>query len=240
MPHRRTDVSKDKGDLSPICFARVAWQRGASISARILRFFLGRRPSELRQDSFDAKFGTDTERSEVLVHLSIQSPNYVHGMRYEASSADTCERTIASLEIEFPRFTFVDLGCGKGRPLIIAAQHGFLKVVGVEFARELVERCHENIAKTRIGNAEVLHLDVCDYRFPLTPLVVYMFNPFDAKIMARVLQNLRGSYEQFPRSIRIIYVHTGNPEIFALFRNESWLKPVSEEKGVRLYRSVTE
>src|ERR1017187_10494658 len=208
MPHRRTDVSKDKGDLSPICFARVAWQRGASISARILRFFLGRRPSELRQDSFDAKFGTDTERPEVLVHLSIQSPNYVHGMRYEASSAETCERTIASLEIEFPR--------------------------------ELVERCHENIAKTRIGNAEVLHLDVCDYRFPLTPLVVYMFNPFDAKIMARVLQNLRGSYEQFPRSIRIIYVHTGNPEIFALFRNESWLKPVSEEKGVRLYRSVTE
>ena len=87
MPHRRTDVSKDKGDLSPICFARVAWQRGASISARILRFFLGRRPSELRQDSFDAKFGTDTERPEVLVHLSIQSPNYVHGMRYEASSA---------------------------------------------------------------------------------------------------------------------------------------------------------
>ena len=224
----------------PIRFARVTWRRGASIPARILRFFLGRRAGEVREDSFDGKFGTDTERPEVLVHLSIQSPNYVHGMRYEASSAETCERTIASLEIEYPKFTFVDLGCGKGRPLIIAARYGFLKIVGVEFARELVEACRKNIARTGISNAEVLHLDVCDYRFPPTSLVVYMFNPFDARIMARVLENLRESYEQFPRSIRIIYVHTGNPEVFALFRNESWLKSVSEEKGVRIYRSITE
>jgi SAM-dependent methyltransferase len=207
-------------------------------AAQMMHWFRGRFPGRGRDDSFDATLGTDTERPEVLVHLSIESPNYVHGMRYEASDTEMCDRTIGSLGIDPPGFTFIDLGCGKGRPLIVAARHGLGKLVGVEFAGELVEVCRANLAKVGIANAEVVHLDVCDYRFPLTPLVVYMFNPFDAKIMERVLRNLHQTYEQSPRDIRMIYLHTGNPEIFALFRQQTWLDAVSEEKGVRVYRSV--
>jgi SAM-dependent methyltransferase len=218
------------------------WRRtrvAFSLLVRNIGRVLGMGVDEPREDSFDLNLGIDTARMEVLVHLSIESPNYVHGMRYEASPADVCERAIAQLAIDYPEYTFVDLGSGKGRPLIIAARYGFRKMEGVEFARELVDGCRENLAKQGIQNAELLHRDVCGYRFPAGPLVVYMFNPFDAEIMGTVLGNLRASYRESPRDIWIIYVHTGNPEIFAQFLDEKWLVPAHQEKGVRIYRSVS-
>jgi predicted RNA methylase len=99
-------------------------------------------------------------------------------------------------------FTFIDLGCGKGRTLLIASQVGFKHVIGVEFARELADIAKSNIKKTRTANATLLHSDVVDFQFPGENTVIYMYNPFSKDVMRKVLVNLQASTA---KTLYIIY-----------------------------------
>ncbi|HEX4811058.1 MAG TPA: class I SAM-dependent methyltransferase, partial [Bryobacteraceae bacterium] len=92
-------------------------------------------------------------------------------------------------------YTFVDIGSGKGRVLLIAAQYGFRRVVGVEFRRELHERALLNVQRWRASNPrstniECLNMNARDYIFPNEKLVLYLFNPFGDEIMKDVLGHL--------------------------------------------------
>ena len=51
-----------------------------------------------------------------------------------------------SLAIDASRFTFVDLGCGKGKPLMVAASYGFRRLVGVDISAECIAIARRNIA----------------------------------------------------------------------------------------------
>jgi len=35
--------------------------------------------------------------------------------------------------------TFLDIGCGKGRPMIVAACYGFEEIVGIDFSKNFVK-----------------------------------------------------------------------------------------------------
>jgi SAM-dependent methyltransferase len=90
-------------------------------------------------------------------------------------------------------FDFVDLGCGKGRVLLVAANLGFKQVIGVEFARELAEIANQNFTKMKVTNAAVVHADAAEYQFPDSDLVVYLYNPFLPQVMKKVVANLKRS-----------------------------------------------
>lgn len=145
------------------------------------------------EDSFDRKHGTDTGGYISLWQLTIDSPNARFGIDYLGTNDQELIQTITFLHEDLRDFTFVDLGCGKGRALLAAATCGFKQVVGVEFAHELVQIARNNLVKMGISNAVVLHSDVCDYRFPDGDMVVYLYNPFSDEILKRVIANLRKS-----------------------------------------------
>ena len=85
------------------------------------------------------------------------------------SYRSTSEQHIEVLRSPLPRSaSFVDLGCGKSRPLIVAAAMGFKTVIGVEFVRELVEVAREDLRKTR-SNARVVCADAAWYELPVGP-----------------------------------------------------------------------
>ena len=105
---------------------------------------------------------------------------------------------------------FVDLGAGKGRVLLIAAQLGFKRIVGVEFSEELCEIARENIIafsrRTQFAaRIDIVKSDVASYLIESEQNVFFMYNPFDEVVMDRVLANLRSSVTQFPRRIWLIY-----------------------------------
>jgi hypothetical protein len=83
---------------------------------------------------------------------------------------------------------------------------GFARVMGVEFADELVAIAQANVTRLAIRNATVIFGDVTEYAFPQADLVVYLYNPFAAEIMRKVVINLEVHLRDFPRfKLYVIY-----------------------------------
>jgi SAM-dependent methyltransferase len=125
--------------------------------------------------------------------------------------------------------TFVDLGCGKGRALLIAAQLGFRQVVGVEFAGELVRTAEQNLTKLKVTNGVVIHGDAAEYTLPPGNLLIYFNNPFGDEIMRRVLKNLGGRILHGP--IGDIYVAYARPTCAALLDAAPFLQRLGTVPG---------
>src|ERR1035441_9230994 len=89
-------------------------------------------PGEL--DDFDRAWKVTTSHRTSLWETSIDSPNAKFGESYWPSDPAWIEQALACIAEDFSTFTFIDLGCGKGRALLVASHYGFCRVMGVEFA----------------------------------------------------------------------------------------------------------
>jgi SAM-dependent methyltransferase len=143
------------------------------------------------EDAFDATYGTDTSGKVPLWKLQIPSSNARHGLHYAPSGEKDLLDAVESLHEDLQTFTFVDLGCGKGRALLIASKLGFKQVIGIEFASELVNIARANLTKLKNASAVVIHADASDFKFPDGNLMAYFFNPFREEVMRKVVANLR-------------------------------------------------
>lgn len=103
---------------------------------------------------------------------------------------------------DLARFTFIDLGSGKGRVLLMATEYPFDRIVGVELLPELNAVARENIGGDPL--VELVLTDARDYVFPTDPLVVFLFNPFPVWVLREVLRNLQRSMEATPRPVFVI------------------------------------
>jgi SAM-dependent methyltransferase len=115
----------------------------------------------------------------------------------------------------------VDFGCGKGRVLIVASEFGFKQVRGVEFSKELCEIARRNCAifKARAGvrtEFRIIEADVADYPIHPDEMVIFLFNPFNERVMASVLINICASLELSPRKILLIYHNPEYDQVFEL------------------------
>lgn len=158
---------------------------------------------------------------------------------YQATDPALFREMMASLPIEFDRFTFVDLGSGKGRTLLMASEYPFRKIVGVELIAELHRAAEENIrmyrsATERCTQIEAVCTDAREFVLPDTPLVLYLFNPLPEAGLQRVLRNLERSLEQSPRPVWIVY---HNPLLESVVRASRALAKVRGTEQYSLFRS---
>lgn len=180
-----------------------------------------------KPDAFDREHGTSTSGHFARIRMRGVVGDRKHAVAYEPSDPEWFRATVASLGINPREYTFVDLGCGKGRVLILAAELGFTAVVGVEFAASLAK-----IGRRNVGSlAKIVCQDAGEYRFPDGPLVVYMYNPFDASVLSRVAKNLR---DLMPRDIFVCYVNSRHAHVLDC---EPWLSRVVEKELATCYRS---
>jgi len=134
--------------------------------------------------AFDLRHGTNTTLWVNLNRLNIQSENAARGVDYQPTQVIPLRRLFKELEIPRDK-VFVDLGCGKGRVLLVAAEAGFRDLRGVEFSSELCEVATANCARysEKTGSQAVfriVHSDVVDY--PMKDAdIFFLFNPFDAQ-----------------------------------------------------------
>jgi len=198
--------------------------RGGGLAATIRKAFatLVRAP---RRDDFDRRHGTDTSSIELLWKLKIDSPNARFGGRYQATEEQELVDAVRFLPEPPQGFTFIDLGCGKGRTLLVASELGFRQVIGVEFAHELAQTARRNLAKMGFANAVVLDLDAADFHFPNSDMVVYLYNPFSIEVMRKVLANLRKS------NAKRLYVIYRAPECADLFNSCGFLDGLGSPPG---------
>jgi len=156
-----------------------------------------------------------------------------HGYGYEAVKLEVWREIDRCLDIDTREFTFVDLGSGKGRALILASLQGYKKVIGVEFARDLYTASIDNLDQFRRRTpsappVEILCQDAATFRFPDAKLVLFLFNPFDDTVLAKVVENLEESLRNVPRRAIVIY---RNPVHSAVLLQSS----LTLVKTVRMY-----
>ena len=159
---------------------------------------------------FDWQHGVRTCGAINLTDLTIVGNNSSHGGIYYPSHPKFLSEVIGSLKIDYPSYMFVDYGSGKGRVLLAASEFPFCEVIGVEFATELHEIASQNIRSYRsktqkCKNIKSLNLDAIEFDVPLTPLVLYFFNPFRPPVWVPVLQRLQRSVEAHARDVILIY-----------------------------------
>ena len=158
---------------------------------------------------------------------------------YQPTEPALFREMMAGLPIEFEAFTFIDLGSGKGRTLLMASEYPFRKIVGVELIAELHRAAEENIrvyhsATERCSQIEAIGKDACDFVFPETPLVLYLFNPLPQAGLRRVLRNLERSLEQSPRPVWIVY---HNPLLDTTLAGSPWLERTRVTPQYSVYRT---
>ena len=97
---------------------------------------------------FDHSHGVDAARIVSLDTLEVVGPHRDECNYYEGVDFDLLRERIAALGIDFPQYTFIDLGCGKGRALLIAAQFPSARFA-VRLAPALHAVAEKNIAVYR-------------------------------------------------------------------------------------------
>jgi SAM-dependent methyltransferase len=189
---------------------------------------------------FDWTRGVTTTGEAALSTLTLAgSPR--DGFEYVPTRPAPTRRALRELPIrDHSDYTFIDLGSGKGRVLLIAAEFPFRTVLGVEFAMELhcIAQSNERRFKgsrRKCEQIESIHANAKDFQFPDENLVVYLFNPFPLAVMDRVLGNLYTSLIRCPRELFIILVF---PELAPLLDTTAWLHLEVETKRHRIYRAV--
>lgn len=158
--------------------------------------------------SWDFMHGTETLARIDPRNIETDSSNKARATTYGATRARPLVKLLGCLGL--PREgSFVDLGSGKGRVLLIAAQYGFRKVIGVEFSEPLcrVARRNWEVFSHRQkleSNVVVVHADVVDYAFHSDEIIFFLYDPFSSEVLTQVLDNLRRSVAANPRDIWLI------------------------------------
>ena len=159
--------------------------------------------------AFDRENGVETAGIIPLQALDVSGRWAAQGHRYEATTPVLFHRAFEGLQIDLRRFTFVDIGAGKGRALLLASEYPFCRIVGVEFSRELVAVARRNVARWLEHDRACMDItlmcsDATEYELPPEPLVLYFFNPFEPPVMRSMLDNVVRSFRENPRPLFIV------------------------------------
>ena len=178
---------------------------------------------------WDREHGVDTAGSIQLQSLTISGPNRDFGNEAVCTSPKSFDFMMQSLPRDLSSFTFIDIGSGKSRTLLLASRYNFAKIMGVEFAKELVACARRNISsfrcdRQRCHDLSVIEADATQFEIPNAPLVLFFYNPFTQNVFDVVLGNIVGSLTTHKRDCFIIYGSSSHNAI-------GWAKPAILASG---------
>jgi SAM-dependent methyltransferase len=182
---------------------------GKNLPQPMLEWQIRRR--RLQHQRFDTKYHIDTQMPVALADLETTAPGAKFANRYEGTPIAVLHRIIRRLKVDRQRFTFIDLGSGKGRVLLIAAQYPFKSVIGVEFSTTLHDIALTNIQKFAAAGATYtsvtsMNCDAGEFDFSnIGHKIVFCYNSFAADLMIRVLDNLNAPTHK-PRETIFAYL----------------------------------
>jgi hypothetical protein len=140
--------------------------------------------------------------------------------------------------LQLENYTFIDLGSGKGRVVMIASKLPFRRCIGVELNAELHAIATENFARWRhTGHAntalEAVCCDVIDFDFPPGPCLIYMFNPFPSPVIAQLAHRISQAFASCPGQLDLLYVNAEFKHVFDRHPGFTplWQMPVTMSAG---------
>ncbi len=181
---------------------------------------------------FDLAHHVDTSGLIWSEDLKTAHPNALWSTAYYGIAPSVFNQLMDELERrmapDWRSFTFLDLGSGKGRALMLASRLPFRAIVGVEISEELVSVAQRNIATFHASWQQCFSLesregDAASVDLPNTPLVIYLFHPFATPVLEAFLGNLERSLQEHPREVWILYFNPALEQVIGrhpVFKHE--------------------
>ncbi len=196
-----------------------------------------RRRSRYGDVDFDFEHNVDTTWATVSLRTRIRE--WLSGGQYQASEQTLFSEMLDALPVPLDGFTFIDLGSGKGRTLLMASCYPFRRIIGVELLEELHAIALQNMASYRSQRQNCFRIeahagDARRFEFPAEPTVLYLFNPFPRHVWREVLANLQRSLAAAPRQVYAVY---HNPVHQDILRGERWLHELRRTHQFIMYQA---
>ena len=166
---------------------------------------------------FDIEFGVRTSGLVAGRHLKSGHRHDRHATAYYGVAPSVLRSLVGRWRRSDPaapieETTFVDLGAGMGRALLLASELGFKAVVGVELHPALAAIARKNGCIWRAAGRErapmrVVEADAVEFTLPDGPVLVFLFNPFGAAVLRRLLKRWRKSLAGRAQALDILYVN---------------------------------
>ncbi|HWZ50775.1 MAG TPA: class I SAM-dependent methyltransferase [Granulicella sp.] len=123
------------------------------------------------------------------------------------------------------QYSFIDIGAGKGRAMLVASELGFRQVIGIELNPAMADTAQRNLehwTKSRAADetalravpVRVVEMDALEFEFPAGPAVAFLFHPFEAPLLRRLLRRMETQFAKRPGELDVLYV---NAECAAVF-----------------------
>jgi hypothetical protein len=106
-----------------------------------------------------------------------------------------------------------------GRAVLLASEMPFRRVIGVELHPALVRVAQRNVAAWRKAGrvkapVRAVQADAVEFEFPTGPMVMFLFNPFGAVVMRRLLKRLATVCAERPGALDVLYVNDEQAWVF--------------------------
>lgn len=198
-------------------FFRSAALRGLANAIRLIR---AEAPNE-------KKYGIATS--------SIKKSNSDEFFHYQGAGYLVLYRVFEEISANTRSYNFVDIGCGKGRPVFVAESFGYNNLTGIDLDKELIDAANKNLKtyllKRKESLIEFIHANALEYNYKNTPTVYFLFNPFNEEVLKKVLARISS---QTHSETWFVYM---NPKYKTAFANDKF-EIVKELKTKRYLEAV--
>ncbi|MBL7912445.1 MAG: class I SAM-dependent methyltransferase [Bacteroidia bacterium] len=160
-------------------FFRSAFLRGFTNTIRLIR----------AEGINEKKYGIAT--------ASIKKSNSTEFFHYQGAGYLVLFRIFEQIRPHTKNFCFMDIGCGKGRPVFVAESFGYENLKGIDLDEELVATANSNLKsyslKRKASNIQFIHANALEYKYENQPTLYFLFNPFNEEVLKKVLQRIINS-----------------------------------------------
>ncbi len=202
-------------------------QTALQLASKLIEFLRDSTPARKKQRYGDADY--DWEQRVNTTAATVSWRDRLLGQflsPYQPTEPSLFHEMLAALAVDFRQFTFIDVGSGKGRTLLMAADYPFQRVIGVEVIPELHAAAVRNIAAYKSDSQRCFAIesrceDARTFTFPSGSLLLYFFNPLPEAGLMTLLSRLEHALARQAQQVFVLY---HNPELERLFAPSRWKK----------------
>ncbi len=102
--------------------------------------------------------------------------------------------------------------------MLVASQLPFREVIGIELNPAMAAVARQNLdhwsashatdgTASRLAPARLIEEDALTFDFPRTPTLVFLFHPFEAPVLKRLLRRIETQFAKQPGMLDLLYVN---------------------------------
>jgi SAM-dependent methyltransferase len=177
--------------------------------AQTLPFLQGIQYGLYRTHPFDKAYGVDTSGyfPAALIHSGDVKKDQI--VSYIGSQPSVTRRAVSSL-LDIGDYTFVDIGCGKGRVVIISSEFPFKNIVGLEISPALARIARSNAIKVQRRfpdrpQIQIITGNGLDNLPTNGKIVFYIYHAFGPALMSELIHKIESALLLTLEHVFIVY-----------------------------------